>query len=226
MQPTGTLHCQWSMQLFLGPVWIQIGTSSRNLSTTIKYNLLYASIQCFCVIMYVFYTYALFLFFEVRCSCHLVRVGQYLYVASGFRGFRGSQCEIDCGCGHHGQCNSKNVPWCMVKRNFVEVVGRWGQVTTRGGIKKSERFQDVESLNHHGGSSFLGVFRCQVVFVWNVCFSWGSLYFRCMITHGVLRFSVWGMYLWQRLAQGRVNRLRVGLWHCRHLGMYRSRPAW
>ena len=33
--------------------------------------------------IYIYCTYALFLFYEIlRCSCHLVRVGQYLYVAS------------------------------------------------------------------------------------------------------------------------------------------------
>ena len=47
------------------------------------------------------------------CACWSVFVCRQDQLA-GFRGFRGSQCEIDCGCGHHGQCNSKNVPWSMV----------------------------------------------------------------------------------------------------------------
>lgn len=50
--------------------------------TTIKYNdmLLYSIV---CNYIYIYCTYALFLFYEIlRCSCHLVRVGQYLYVAS------------------------------------------------------------------------------------------------------------------------------------------------
>ena len=86
MQPTWTLHCQWSMQLFLGPSsgskLVLPGHPEICHLTTMDHTTI-CFYTVYCVIIYIYCTYALFLFYEIlRCSCHLVRVGQYLYVAS------------------------------------------------------------------------------------------------------------------------------------------------